>query len=85
MNDSQQVTLEDGPRLRLERRFEHSIERVWKAITDPDQLRHWFPPDQALEVTEEIFEVMGARSATLRVELGRRRLRVGLQPRLRRS
>jgi Activator of Hsp90 ATPase homolog 1-like protein len=45
------VTLDDGPILRIERRFGHSQERVWRAITDPDELRHWFP-DVDLEVTE---------------------------------
>jgi uncharacterized protein YndB with AHSA1/START domain len=46
------VTLDDGPTLRLERRYDHPIERVWRAITDPDELRHWFPPGEQLEVTE---------------------------------
>ena len=46
------VTLEDGPTLRFERRYPHSIDRVWRAITDPDELRHWFPPGEELDVTE---------------------------------
>jgi hypothetical protein len=46
------LTLEDGPTLRFERRYSHPIERVWRAITDPDELRHWFPPGEKLEVTE---------------------------------
>jgi hypothetical protein len=46
------VTLEDGPTLRFERRYPHSIDRVWRAITEPDELRHWFPPGEELEVTE---------------------------------
>jgi uncharacterized protein YndB with AHSA1/START domain len=47
------VSLEDGPKLRFERRYNHSVERVWRAITDPDELRHWFPVDeQPIEVTE---------------------------------
>jgi uncharacterized protein YndB with AHSA1/START domain len=47
------VALDDGPKLRIERRYGHSVERVWRAITDPDELRHWFPvADIALEVTE---------------------------------
>jgi uncharacterized protein YndB with AHSA1/START domain len=37
------VTLEDGPKLRLERRYDHPVERVWRAITEPDEMRHWFP------------------------------------------
>lgn len=36
----------DGrPTLRFERRFPHSPEKVWKAITDPAELTHWFPQD----------------------------------------
>jgi uncharacterized protein YndB with AHSA1/START domain len=33
------------PTLRFERRFAHSPEKVWKAITDPAELAHWFPQD----------------------------------------
>jgi hypothetical protein len=45
-------TIDDHPVLRFERRYDHPVERVWKAITDPDELRHWFPPVGALMVTE---------------------------------
>jgi uncharacterized protein YndB with AHSA1/START domain len=31
--------------LRFERRLGHSPERVWRAITEADQLKHWFPTD----------------------------------------
>lgn len=31
--------------LRFERRLAHPPEKVWRAITEPDQLRHWFPTD----------------------------------------
>jgi uncharacterized protein YndB with AHSA1/START domain len=47
-----QLTLEEGPTLRLERRYEHSVERVWRAITEAEELRHWFPPGEELKVTE---------------------------------
>jgi uncharacterized protein YndB with AHSA1/START domain len=47
-----QLTLEEGPTLRLERRYEHSVERVWRAITAPEELCHWFPPGEELQVTE---------------------------------
>jgi uncharacterized protein YndB with AHSA1/START domain len=46
------VSLENGPMLRFERRYDHPIERVWRAITDPDELRHWFPQEAPIEVTE---------------------------------
>lgn len=29
--------------LRFERRLRHDVERVWRAVTDPDELREWFP------------------------------------------
>jgi uncharacterized protein YndB with AHSA1/START domain len=46
------LTLADGPTLRLERRYEQPVERVWRAICNPDELRHWFPAGEPLEVTE---------------------------------
>ena len=36
--------LEDGARfVRFERRLLHSVEKVWSAITDPNELANWFP------------------------------------------
>ncbi|RSM42234.1 hypothetical protein DMA12_21845 [Amycolatopsis balhimycina DSM 5908] len=37
------LTIDDRPVLRLERRLKHAPERVWRAITDPAELAHWFP------------------------------------------
>ncbi len=48
------LTLEDGPALRLERRFAHGPERVWRALTDPDERAGWFPSGAELEVTESV-------------------------------
>lgn len=31
--------------LRFERHLSHPVERVWRALTDSDQLRHWLPVD----------------------------------------
>lgn len=31
--------------LRFERRLAHAPERVWRAITESDQLQHWLPTD----------------------------------------
>ena len=36
-------TIENRPALRFERRLSHPIEVVWRAITEPDELEHWFP------------------------------------------
>jgi uncharacterized protein YndB with AHSA1/START domain len=53
--EGQRLTLEDGPVLRLERHYRHPVERVWRALTDPDEVRHWFPSeDEPLEVSEEV-------------------------------
>ena len=38
--------------LQLERRYRQPIERVWRALTDADELRHWFPSDEPMTVTE---------------------------------
>ncbi len=36
--------------LRMRRRLAHRPERVWRAITDPSQIKHWFPAEVQLEV-----------------------------------
>lgn len=42
----------DGrPALCFERRLAHSVERVWRAITEPEEMRHWFP-GSTWEVTQ---------------------------------
>ena len=41
-----------GARLRLQRRFRHPVERVWRAISEPGELAHWFPADAPMEVLE---------------------------------
>ena len=37
-----QQTVDDRPALRIERRLGHSVERVWRAVTAPDELARWF-------------------------------------------
>ena len=39
-----------GVQLRLERRYRHPVERVWRAISEPGELAHWFPADAPMEV-----------------------------------
>ncbi|GAB3758837.1 SRPBCC family protein [Microlunatus parietis] len=34
----------DGPVINFVRRLPYPIERVWAALTDPEQRRHWFGP-----------------------------------------
>jgi uncharacterized protein YndB with AHSA1/START domain len=36
-------TIENRPALRFERRLSHPVEVVWRAITQTDELEHWFP------------------------------------------
>jgi uncharacterized protein YndB with AHSA1/START domain len=36
-------TIDDRPALRFERRLNHPVERVWRAISDPEELKAWFP------------------------------------------
>ncbi|MGH2902773.1 MAG: SRPBCC domain-containing protein [Solirubrobacteraceae bacterium] len=45
-------TVDDKSVISFERRLEHSVERVWKAISEPDERRHWFPPGGDLTVTD---------------------------------
>jgi uncharacterized protein YndB with AHSA1/START domain len=35
--------VQDRPTLRFERRLGHPLEKVWRAISDPSELAHWFP------------------------------------------
>lgn len=32
------------PAVRFERTYAHSVDRVWAAVSDPEELAHWFPP-----------------------------------------
>jgi uncharacterized protein YndB with AHSA1/START domain len=40
-----EVRADDSYLLRFERRLAHPPEKVWRALTEPDQLRGWFPTD----------------------------------------
>lgn len=37
------VSIDGRPALRFERRYSHPMERVWRAISDPDEMARWFP------------------------------------------
>jgi hypothetical protein len=43
MNMATLTTSDSRPTLDLRRRFAHPPEKVWRAITDPDELGTWFP------------------------------------------
>ena len=36
-------TIDGRPAVRFERRLAHPVEKVWRAVTEPDELAHWFP------------------------------------------
>lgn len=36
-------TVDNRPALRFERRLSHPVDVVWRAITEPGELEHWFP------------------------------------------
>ena len=59
MTASQQIV--DGrPALRFERRLDHPVERVWRAVTQPDELERWFVAEVPwTPVEEEVFEAGG--------------------------
>jgi uncharacterized protein YndB with AHSA1/START domain len=43
-------TVDGNGVLRIERRLSHRPDKVWKAITDPAQLRAWFPSEMSFEL-----------------------------------
>ena len=49
MTDATLITTGKRPAVRLERRLPDPPPVVWRALTDPDQLRSWFPCDVILE------------------------------------
>ena len=56
------ATVDGRPALRFERRLPHSIERVWRAVTEPAELVRWFVVSDVpwTPVAGEEFEAGGA-------------------------
>ena len=50
--DGRQETIDGRPALVFERHLAHSVERVWRAVTEPEELARWFvaPVDWRPEV-----------------------------------
>jgi uncharacterized protein YndB with AHSA1/START domain len=44
-------TIDGRAALRFERRLDHPVARVWRAVTDPAELAHWFPAQVAVHET----------------------------------
>src|SRR5215475_9460414 len=36
-------TVDGKPMLRFERRLPHSVDKVWRALTEPAEMAEWFP------------------------------------------
>ena len=44
-------TMDDGRGvLRIDRRLRHPVENVWRAITEPSELGHWFPTEVEVDL-----------------------------------
>lgn len=44
------TTVDDRPAVRFERRIAHPQDAVWRMVTEPGELRHWFPCEVELEL-----------------------------------
>lgn len=53
------LTVDGKPVLRLERRLAHPPAKVWRAITDPAELKHWFPAEVAFDGADMRFTFPG--------------------------
>jgi uncharacterized protein YndB with AHSA1/START domain len=42
-DDGTYLGIDGRPAVRFERIYDHPVARVWAAVTDPDEMRHWFP------------------------------------------
>ena len=43
MSADQFLTVDGRPTVRVERRYPHPIDKVWRAVTTPEHLGQWFP------------------------------------------
>ena len=51
MSEHGTYTTDDGrPAVRFERRLAHPVEHVWRSVTEPEELRHWFPSSVEFEL-----------------------------------
>ena len=62
-------TVDGRPALRFERRLDHSVERVWRAVSEPSELARWFVATVEWKPEAgEVFESMGEAGEITRVE-----------------
>jgi uncharacterized protein YndB with AHSA1/START domain len=50
MTHASYETLDGRPAVRLERHIAHPVEQVWRAVTEPSELAHWFPAQVTIEL-----------------------------------
>jgi uncharacterized protein YndB with AHSA1/START domain len=64
-----QETVDGRPALRFERRLDHSVQRVWRAVTEPAELARWFVAEVPwTPVAGEEFEAGGERGRITALE-----------------
>ena len=62
-------TIDGRPALRFERTLAHSVERVWRAISEPAELERWFAAAADwTPATGETFEAYGATGEVTEVD-----------------
>ena len=73
MIDGTLETVNGRPTLRFERALAHPIERVWRAVSDPTELEHWFPAVVAwTPAAGEVIEAYGMTVEVTEVDVPRR-------------
>jgi uncharacterized protein YndB with AHSA1/START domain len=50
MSNDQFLTLDGRPTVRVERRYQHPIDKVWRAVTTPEHLGRWFPSSVEIDL-----------------------------------
>lgn len=53
MSEATLISTGDKPVLRFERFLPRPIEEVWRAVTDPEEMRAWFPTRIEIERWEQ--------------------------------
>jgi uncharacterized protein YndB with AHSA1/START domain len=44
------LTVDGRPAVRVERHYPHRVDKVWRAVTEPEHLSRWFPSSVALDL-----------------------------------
>ncbi|GAB3237514.1 SRPBCC family protein [Kineosporia babensis] len=61
MTEPQYLNDRERPAVRLERRYDHPVEQVWRAVTEPASLAKWFPSQVEFDLTagKVVFDPQG--------------------------